>query len=209
MGASEAEVAGKLLEAFRLCGRVKKATSGKCVRSKAFRDALEWYGLKTPWLAAEPDLILVFEDYRRVVDDAMLVAVELKYFRADKRLHNKLREAFRGIGQPLRYLAFGFDSALLWHVFDREVGEDIIIKPYTKSVKDVIEKLRLPLAYIATSVFNGKFKLFQPWHIEECDVDYVASSIRGLCDSKRNPAIERQDVTRMRSALKISLGIPS
>lgn len=184
---------------------LKKVYKGKSVTSKEFKNIVsEWYGERIPWPLIEPDLILVFEDYRKVIDEVMIVAIELKCFQtfSDKRL----RRAFREIGQPLRYYVFGFDSAVLWHVFE-DVEEDVI-EDYTNIISEVIGKLKLPLVYVATKIVGNNYKIYKPLNLEPQNIQYLVMYLRNLCDRMRNPIVDEK-IRRRRSALKVTLHIPS
>ena len=88
---------------------------------KKFEDILKDYlNDAAPKFMVNPDIVLVFEDSNKVVDEYLLVAIELKHFKSSKNKNKDLRKAFREVGQPLRYLVFGFDSVVLWHVFAEE-----------------------------------------------------------------------------------------
>jgi len=199
----------QLLEEFSRCRIIRKVSGSGCVRSQVFKEALEWYDLKMPWLSIEPDLVIVFEDYRRVVDDVMIVAIELKYFEANRRLRDRLRQAFREIGQPLRYLLLGFDSVVLCHIFDENIDETII-NPYSELINSIVEELNLPMVYLALRFSDQDFEIYQPLRIEgSLTIDYVASYMRKLCEAKRNPVKDKPVIVKRRSALKVSLRIPS
>lgn len=203
----ETELAAKLYNLLKKSGvgSLKKVYKGRSVTSKEFKDVVsEWYGERIPWPLIEPDLILVFKDYRKVIDEVMIVAVELKCFQtsSDKRL----RRAFREIGQPLRYYVFGFDSAVLWHVFE-DVEEDVI-EDYTNIISEVIGKLKLPLIYVATKMVGNNYKIYKPLNLEPQNIQYLVMYLRNLCDRMGNPIVDEK-IRRRRSALKVTLHIPS
>jgi len=207
----EREIVKRLLEVSKTLGLIKKADMGACLKSQVFREALGWYGLEAPELIAEPDLILVFEDYKRLIDDVMIIAVELKCFQAKgelKQLKKDLRKAFREIGQPLRYLPLGFDSAVLWHIFE-DIGHEELIRQYVRLIgDDTIERLNLPIVYFATTALsNDALRLYWPLDIK-CDIGYAIRYLKNLCDGKRNPVLDDNVVKKRRKALKVSLGIP-
>lgn len=83
---------------------VKFAISGDAMPKKDFEDVLSrYFGAHAPMYVARPGIIVVAEDA--------------------KRFEKNLRRAFREIGQPLRYYLYGFDSAILWHVFEEGADE--------------------------------------------------------------------------------------
>ncbi|MBI5187551.1 MAG: hypothetical protein HZA07_00535 [Nitrospirae bacterium] len=168
---------------------LRKIEKGNILKNKRFKETIEkWYGRKIPYVVVEPDLILIFEDYNRVVDDSVICAVEIKFFKESRDLNKKLRQAYREFGQPLRNLLFGFDAALLWHIFSEEIDEEKI-KNYSQLLEDTIQKLKLPISYIATKFSQKKFKIFQPWDIYYSDVDYIIRSLKGLLENRKNPLL--------------------
>jgi hypothetical protein len=192
---------------------LRKIEKGSILKNKRFREIIEkWYGKKIPHVVAEPDLILVFEDYNRLVDDSIISAIEIKYFKENPHLDKKLRQAYREFGQPLRDLIFGFDTAILWHIFSKEINEEKI-KNYSQLLEDTIQKLDLPIIYIATKFVQNKFKIFQPWDIDYSDINYIIKCLKGLFENKRNPLLNIKEtsdesIKSYRSAIKVALGIP-
>lgn len=64
---------------------LKKVSKGRGVTTREFKNTITgWYGRELPWPLVEPDLVLVFEDLKRVVDDTMIVAIEIQVFRANQ-----------------------------------------------------------------------------------------------------------------------------
>jgi hypothetical protein len=188
---------------------LKKVSKGRSVTTREFRDTISgWYGRELPWPLVEPDLILVFEDLKRVVDDTMIVAIEIKYFEQSQDLHGRLRQSFRGLGQPLRNLIFGFDSVVLWHIFSPDIREEQVIQSYVDIIGEVIDRLKLPVVYLATAILNGELKIYKPFSIQKYDMRSLVSWLQNLCDSKRNPAMDREVEIR-RKSLKVALRIPS
>lgn len=81
---------------------LKKVSKGRSVTTRQFKDTISgWYGRELLWPLVEPDLILVFEDSKRLIDDTMIVAIEIKYFEQTHDLNARLRRSFRELGQPL------------------------------------------------------------------------------------------------------------
>ncbi|HID29511.1 MAG TPA: hypothetical protein EYP19_05845, partial [Desulfobacterales bacterium] len=78
-----------------------------------------WSGELPPKL--EVDLIFAFEDIYREIDEALLVGVEVKYFKLDKRGRIALN-FYEGLQQALAYTLFGFDGVSLWHVFHSDLS---------------------------------------------------------------------------------------
>lgn len=207
---SEADITREIYELLRRAhiSSLKKICKGRSVTTSEFRNAvIGWYGREIPWPLVEPDLILVFEDYLKVVDETMIVAVEMKYFEETRDLDKRLRQSFRELGQPLRNLVFGFDSVVLWHIFSPDI-EVQKIESYANMVEEVITKLKLPVAYFATVVLNGDFKIYKPLTIAKCDAESLTIWLRNLCDSSRVTTDDRETKIR-RSCLKVALRIPS
>lgn len=186
---------------------LRKVEKGNILKNKRFRGTVQdWYGKKAPWPIIESDLILVFKDYSKVIDDNLIAAIEIKFFKQSQNLDKQLRQAYREFGQPLRNLMYGFDSVALWHVFHEAIDKEKI-KSYTTIVGDTIEKLRLPVVYLGTQLSQDKFKIFQPWDLDYNDMSYIIRGLKGLFENKRNP-LSQFEIKEYRDAIKITLGIP-
>ena len=160
---NERSLAKWLIKAIKACAlhSIKDTLSGNAIPKKPYEDILvKYFGSYVPMIIARPDIVMIIEDYRKLIDEWSLVAIELKYFKKiDKK---RWREAYREIGQALRYYVYGFDSAILWHVFDREI-DNAAVRAYSNVVREVIEKLELPIAYFSTKIIDeGKFLVFKP-----------------------------------------------
>lgn len=187
---------------------LKKVSKGKGVTKAEFKNTMtKWYGQGLPWPLVEPDLILVFEDLKKVVDDVMIIAIETKYFEQTQDLHKRLRQSFREVGQPLRNLIFGFDSVVLWHIFSPGIEEQII-KSYTNIVGEVIDRLKLPSVYIATTLLDSELRIYKPFDIQKYDLQSLVMWLHNLCDDKRNFAMDGPVEIR-RKSLKVALQIPA
>jgi len=143
-----------------------------------------WYKGETP-PKLEVDLIFVFEDLNEVIDDALIIGTEVKYFR-----DLKSRNFYEGLGQALSYSVFGFDGLSLWHLFSREV-EDNKIKNFATATKEIIEKFNLPFFYICGKIIEEeelKIKYFNTGFYEielKSIADWMLNTIR----EKRNPLL--------------------
>ena len=177
-------------------------------RLNGFREIVRReFGLDV-WPLVEPDIILRFEDISKLIDENLIVGVEVKYIKGGKRLNHRIRSSFRMIGQPLRFHIFGFDSAVLWHVFSEDVSDDKAER-YTSMVNTVIEKLHLPIVYLASKLIGDEFRLYKPFSVERSyDASSIVDTMRRACESMRNPAWKDEDVRKFRRGLKVSLGIP-
>jgi hypothetical protein len=107
----ESDIIGKLLGLFRKTDVVKKVSKGESLPKSAIKEVLEWYKSIAPSISVTPDLILIFEKNLKEPDEALLVAVECKYFLSENK--KQLRQVFREVGQPLRNLIFGYDLVIL------------------------------------------------------------------------------------------------
>ena len=206
----EVRITSKIYEDIRNLdiSSLRKVSKKRSVTTAEFKAAVkDWFGQKIPWPLVEPDLILVLEDYRNVIDNVMIVAVEIKYFEQGEDLDKRMRQSFRELGQPLRNLVFGFDSAVLWHIFSPNT-EEHKIDSYIDIVEEVIERLKLPLVYLATMVPDEEFKIYKPFKLDKYDLGSLIRWLADLCANCRNPIADR-DFKIRRSGLKIALRIPT
>lgn len=207
----EAKITNKLknlIDATKMTS-FKKIDKGAILKGSRFRETIEkYYREKLLWPLIETDLILIFEDYREIIDKNLIIAIEVKYFPPKKEidLDKQLRQAYREFGQPLRNLIYGFDSIMLWHIFHEKV-EDEKIKSYTNTVNKTINKLCLPMLYFATKILDDKFKFYQPWNIDYNNIEYVLNYIKNSCAEKRNP-LTTEEIEKYRNAIKVTVGIP-
>ena len=198
----------KLINTSAVTG-LKKIEKGSVLKGKRFRETVEkYYGKKLLWPLIETDLIMIFEDNRKIIDGNLIVAVEIKYFqpKTNTDLDKQLRQAYRECGQPLRNLIYGFDSVILWHIFNEKV-EDEKIKVYTNTVNETIKRLNLPMLYFVTKFSENNFKFFQPWDIDYNDVKYLVRSLESSCMEKRN-CLPKNEIEEYRNAIKVAIGIP-
>lgn len=153
-----------------------------------------YFDAYAPKYMARPDIIIITEDFKKVVDEWLLIAIELKYFKDSenmKKFEEDLRKAFREIGQPLRYYLYGFDSAVLWYVFE-ENAEKEILRSYGNMVSEVIKKLKLPMVLFLTKIVDkDNFLVFEPLEIgSPSNQRYVIRWILTYCgDRVRNPLL--------------------
>ena len=198
MFSDERSLAEWLIKAIKACNisSIKDVRSGDAIPKKFYEDILKtYYGSHAPLFMAKPDIVPIVEDYayyihnKGVIDEWLLVAVELKYFKSyDEK---QWRDAYREIGQPLRYYMYGFDSAVLWHIFDREIDDDTV-KAYSNVVGEAVEKLKLPIAYFSTKIIDeGKFLVFKLLELGgSSDVGYIVNWMINYCrDNVRNPLL--------------------
>jgi len=201
-----------LIKAIKACDlySIKDVLSGDAIPKKPYEDILaKYFGSYAPMIMARPDIVLIVEDYRKLIDEWLLIAVELKYFRRIEK--KRWREAYREIGQALRYYVYGFDSAVLWHVFDREI-DNATVRAYSNVVGEVIEKLKLPIAYFSTKIIDeGEFLVFKLLELGgSSDVGYIVNWMINYCrDNVRNPLLPHdKEIVERRKTLKAVLRIP-
>lgn len=214
----ESRVITNLCKLLDGTGRFKKVVKGEAIKGKGIGEILGWHGMDAPWVTVTPDLILAFDNYRRVPDDVFLLAIETKYFPKDAA-HSKKhwRQSFREIGQSLRDLLYGFDAVVLWHLFSEETSDGNVL-PYAEMCDEVITKLKLPMIYFATQITReNKFKFFKPWawgnSLPLSDVNYLAECLIHInldqsYGAKLNPLLQDEKAIRMRRAIKSVLRIP-
>jgi len=218
--AIEAKIITDLLKLLSGTGRFKKVLRGEAIKGKAIGEIMGWNGAGPPWALTVPDLILAGDNFSQRPDDAFLLAVEIKYFPRGASSDKKhWRQSFREIGQPLRDLLYGFDAAVLWHLFSESNADDDIGK-YVAMCGEVIDKLKLPVVYFKTKLTtHDRFAFFYPWRLENTsplpDAAYVAGCLQqinnerdGSYRAKMNPLLMDEKVLGMRKAVKSVLRIP-
>lgn len=181
--------------------------------TKGFEDVWQvwWSGALPPRL--EVDLVLAFEDVHRDIDEALLVGVEVKYFRLDKR--GKITWNFyEGLQQALAYALFGFDGISLWHAFHSDLPDETV-RSYSQAMKRLIDELKLPVFYLATRLAPQgdmtRLQYFAPTSRDEAvGLDHVARWMQHYFTGKetRNPMRQDHEVRRRRSSIKALLQIP-
>jgi len=106
---------------------------------------------------------------------------------------------------------YGFDSAVLWHVFDREI-DNAAVRAYSNVVGEVIEKLKLPIAYFSTKIIDeGEFLVLKLLELGDfSDVGYIVNWMINYCrDNVRNPLLPHdKEIVERRKTLKAVLRIP-
>jgi len=175
-----------------------------------------WWRAKLP-PRLEIDLIVTFEDLYREIDDALIVGVEVKYFRVNKS--GKMNMNFyEGLEQTFAYALFGFDGLALWHIFHPDTHDDVI-RSYTDGMMRIIHGFRLPIFYLAGRLAqeHGKIRLeqFAPSYSRMAmDLGYIARWMHQyFSDTEmRNPLQHdpglKASVREGRSTLKAVLRIP-
>ena len=159
-------------------------------------------------------LRIIAEDPKKVIDEWLLVAIELKYFKDlenTEKFHRDLRKAFREIGQPLRYYLYGFDSVTLWHIFEEDADEEVL-RSYGNLITEVIEKLRLPMVLFLTKIVDeNNFRVFRPSVIDSpSNIGYLIRWMLGYWwNQVRNPLLpDDKKIKERRRALKTAFKVP-
>ena len=135
------------------------------------------------------------EDYTHLLDEWLLVAVEIKYFKGSSKSRKKyLDKAFREVGQPLRYLLYGFDASVLWHIFSEDFDEQII-RAYSQMVLEVVKKLNLPMTYFPTKyVGENQFCAYVLGSPTRHDLRSLIGWMLNICrDTVRSPLLPSDD----------------
>ena len=194
---------------------VKDVILGDRMSKMGFEDVLSrYFDVYAPRYMARPDIIIVAEDVKNVVDEWLMVAMELKYFKVSedaKKFEKDLREAFREIGQPLRYYLYGFDFAVLWHIFEGDADIEIL-RSYSNLVSEVFNKLRLPVVCFSTRILDkDNLLVFQPLETSSpSNTGYIVRRMLNYCrDGVRNPLLPQdKEIKERRRALKTILNVP-
>ncbi len=157
-------------------------------------------GQTTP--KVEVDLLCVFEDIHHRIDDVMLVAVEMKHFRA-----NSSGAFCDGLDQALAFSLFGFDGLSLWHLFSGDVVESRI-QGHASAAKEILQGHNLPLFYLAARVGDDlQLSSYSPAETTG-GVDYYLDWMWRHSADQRNPLLQFEEVRKRRRIMKAMLRIP-
>ena len=160
----------------------------------------DWWEKETPQ-RLEVDMIFVFADS----DGIIIPGVEVKYFREKEKF-------YYGIEQTMAYSLFGFDSIVLWHIFDESV-ENQVIEGYVKAMAEIMKGFDLPFVYFATKIYeNMKFEFFSPpqfYSSQKLDIASVLGRMKEVCNEAKNPLLENEEVRKRKRVLKTILRIPA
>jgi len=130
--------------------------------------------------------------------------VEVKYFREKEKF-------YYGIEQTMAYSLFGFDSIVLWHIFDESM-ENQVIEGYVKAMAEIMRGFGLPFVYFATKMHEDmKFEFFYPYEFyssQRLDVASVLGRMKEKCIKADNPLLENDEVRKRKRVLKAILRIP-
>jgi len=213
--ANERHLTKLFIRAVKTCNlySVKNIFSGDTISRKKYGDIFtKYFGQYAPIIVAKPDVVLIVEDHKKLIDEWLIIAIELKYFKQVDR--KRWREAYREIGQALRYYVYGFDSAILCHIFMKEI-DDCVVKAYSDVIGEVIEKLKLPIVYFSMKISNvenlNKFLVFKPVEISNpSDICYIVKWLINCCrDGVRNPLLPHdKEIIDRRKILKTIFQVP-
>ena len=119
---------------------LKKASKFVNLANKGFREIYkDWWGSETP-PDLEVDLVLVFEDMNKLVDDALIVGVEVEY------IEDRTKNFYIGLDQVLSFALFGFDGFALWHVFSPKASG--LVNSYRRALRETARLHRLSIHYV-------------------------------------------------------------
>lgn len=159
----------------------------------------DWWEKEMP-PRMEVDMIFVFADS----DGIIMPGVEVKYFREKEKF-------YYGIEQTMAYSLFGFDSIVLWHIFDGRM-ENHVIEGYVKAMAEIIKGFDLPFVYFATKIYEGmEFEFFSPrqfYSSQKLDIVSVLGRMKEKCKEASNPLLENDEVRKRKRVLKTILRIP-
>jgi hypothetical protein len=211
---SEKQFVDSVYSTFQGYDSLKVVYSRVNLATKGFEDVWRvwWSGKLPPKL--EIDLVLAFEDITCEIDEALLVGVEVKYFKFDKR-GRITWNFYEGLQQALAYTLFGFDGISLWHAFHSDLPDETV-RSYSRAMKRLIDEFKLPVFYLATRVIpqgNGiRLEFFAPASLlEPMGLDYIVRWMKDYFTrdrEKRNPMRQDREVRRRRSSIKALLQIP-
>lgn len=194
------------------------------LKSRGLGEIFEsWHRFKVPF-EPEIDLALVFRDVNKIVDDALIIAVEVKYFSGEIQGKRSKRRFSSGLGQAMSYGSMGVDGISLWHIFSETVDDDTI-KRYFWAMNEVLTVFDIPLLYCsmrqkADANFQGctgqSFFETTPSQMASRTRDYFTSE-KGMNRLFFPPRVQRRnthdqsrirDIMKRRGALKTILKIP-
>jgi hypothetical protein len=208
---SEGQFVDSVYSAFQGYDSPKVVHSHVNLATKGFEDVWRvwWSGELPPKL--EVDLIFAFEDTHREIDEALLVGIEVKYFKFGRKGRITLN-FYEGLQQALAYTLFGFDGVSLWHVFHSDLSDETV-RSYSQAMKRLIDEFKLPVFYLATRLVPQeneiRLKCFAPASLREPrGLNYFVYWMKRYFTDKENRNPMRQNLRQRRSTLKTLLRIP-
>jgi hypothetical protein len=187
---------------------LRKAYKHKNLSTKEFQQIWSewWRGIAPP--RVEADLILIFEDPIKLIDEALIGCVEVEYF-SGKDIGKK--NFYEGLQQTLAFSVFGFDGLSLWHIFAKDV-KDETIKNYSDAMEELVRGFKLQIFYLATKILDEDeltLKCFKPCQLEK-SIDYFIDSFQSywVMEGNRNPVLKDSKIKDRRKVIKTLLKIP-
>jgi len=175
-----------------------------------------WEGGTPPKL--EVDMIFVFDDIERLLDGALIIATEVKFFHDANK-----RNFYEGLQQVLAFTIFGFDGLSLWHLFSEEM-DDNEIRSHVGATNEILKGFELPVFYLAAKIADEdklSFKSFAPSELsggQEIDffIDWMSHHFTTTGKESRNPLLFTskplgpyfEEIRKRRNTLKVMLQIP-
>lgn len=193
--------------------RIKKIYTHINLASEGFKEIWsDWWRTEEVPPGLEVDLVFACEDSGSVIDKALLIAFEVKYFK------ERLKSPYSGLQQALSFGLLGFDCIGLWHIFSPKV-DDEHIERHVKFVEELIKTFNLPIIYVATKIDKKEgFKFFYPnefkltysgWSAQE-KVKFFLYDLSNLCIQRKNPLpLLSGKIRNRRNVLKVILKIPT
>lgn len=112
------------------------------------------------------DLILIYNDFNRIIDDHILLALNVEYIDKETNIEKQLKNSLENIRSLVKFYNLGFDSICVWHHFNKKVEEEVIRK-FCSTINNTISKVDLPIIHLATKIMIGNtFKMFSPDEID-------------------------------------------
>lgn len=210
---NERQFVDSVYSTFKGCDSPKVVYRRVNLATKGFEDVWQvwWSGALPPKM--EVDLILAFEDVYCEIDEALLVGIEVKYFKLNKK--GRITSNFyEGLQQALAYALFGFDGISLWHVFHSDLSDETV-RSYSQAMQRLINDFKLPMFYLATRLAAQgdiiRLQYFAPTYRDEAvGLDHVAQWMKHyfMDKERRNPMRQDREVQWRRSSIKALLQIP-
>jgi len=135
------------------------------------------------------DLILVYSDYNRVIDNYMLLALKIENISEENDIEEKLKHSIEKIKLLVECYKLGFDSLCIWHHFNKKVEEEVIRK-FCSKINETISKIKLPIIHLATRITRRNiYKMFSPDEVDAGnEVSQLIQMLHNIVrDEKRLP----------------------
>ncbi|HDO21194.1 MAG: hypothetical protein NDF56_05695 [archaeon GB-1845-036] len=107
------------------------------------KNVAEIFNVKDEEFLDSCDLILAYNDFNRLIDNYILLAVKLNHIDDKADFKEELKSSIRHVDSLIKLYNIGFDATCIWHYFERKVEEDNI-RRFCSSIDRYIEKMKLP-----------------------------------------------------------------